>query len=205
MNGLVICVLIAVLVGTIGSSLNALSTVFTNDIYLKKINPMASIAKQIQIGRISIVVGCAFAIMMAIAIDQIKGQNLFNIFQAVLGFLAPSLSVVFLLSVFWKRTTRLAVNTILSWGSAFSLTIGILYLWIFPADEYKAWPHFLLLSFYIFAFLAAVAVLISLVDKKSPTNINTGTAIPATSKRVKILFALLGLVILGLYIIFNGH
>lgn len=205
MNGLVICVLIAVLVGTIGSSLNALSTVFTNDIYLKKINPQASISKQIQIGRFSIVVGCAFAIMMAIAIDQIKGQNLFNIFQAVLGFLAPSLSVVFLLSVFWKRTTRLAVNTTLSWGSAFSLTIGVLYLWIFPADEYKAWPHFLLLSFYIFAFLAVAAILISLVDKKSPTNIDTETPIPATSKKVKILFALLGLVILSLYIIFNGH
>src|SRR6188474_2771234 len=50
--GLIICVLIAVLVATIGSSLNALSTVFTNDIYLKKINPGASVPTQIKIGRI---------------------------------------------------------------------------------------------------------------------------------------------------------
>lgn len=37
LNGLVIVVLIAVLVGTIGSSLNSLSTVFTMDIYVKKL------------------------------------------------------------------------------------------------------------------------------------------------------------------------
>ena len=205
MNGLVICVLIAVLVGTIGSSLNALSTVFTNDIYVKKMNPAATVNQQIKVGRITIAVGCLFAILMAVAIDNIKGQNLFNIFQAVLGFLAPSLAVVFLLSVFWKRTTKKAVNGILSWGSAFSLLVGVLYLWVFPADEYKAWPHFMLLSFYIFAVLFATAVLISITDRNPQTNFVSETNVPKTSKRVKILFGLLGIVILALYIIFNGH
>jgi SSS family solute:Na+ symporter len=205
MNGLVICVLIAVLVGTIGSSLNALSTVFTNDIYVKKINPAATIRQQIKIGRITIAVGCLFAILMAVAIDNIKGQNLFNIFQAVLGFLAPSLSVVFLLSVFWKHTTKKAVNATLSWGSAFSLAIGILYLWVLPADVYKGWPHFMLLSFYIFAALFITAIIITLTDKNPQTNFVSETNIPKTSRRVKILFGLLGLAILTLYIIFNGH
>jgi SSS family solute:Na+ symporter len=207
MNGLVIVVLIAVLVGTIGSSLNALSTVFTTDVYVKKINPAATVKQKIRMGRITIAIGCVFAVLMAIAIDNIKGQNLFNIFQAVLGFLAPSLSVVFLLSVFWKRTTKRAVNSILSFGSAFSLGIGVLYLWILPADEYKQWPHFLLLSFYIFAVLFVAAIIISLADTKSQTNVQVIEAkdMPITTKRVKILFALLGLVILSLYFIFNGH
>ena len=205
MNGLVICVLIAVLVGTIGSSLNALSTVFTTDVYVKKINPTATTKQQIRIGRITIAVGCVFAVLMAIAIDNIRGQNLFNIFQAVLGFLAPSLSVVFLLSVFWKKTTRNAVNITLSYGSAFSLLIGILYLWVLPADEYPQWPHFLLLSFYIFALLLVAAILFSLLDKRSQTSNIETAVIPATSSRVKWLFIALGIVILSLYIIFNGH
>jgi SSS family solute:Na+ symporter len=206
MNGLVIVVLIAVLVGTIGSSLNALSTVFTTDLYVKKINPNATAKEQIKIGRIAIIVGCIFAVFMAIAIDNIKGQNLFNIFQAVLGFLAPSLSVVFLLTVFWKRTTKKAVNGILSFGSAFSLLIGVLYLWIFPANEYPVWPHFLLLSFYIFAFLFLVAILISLLDPNPITNLQDNSQpLPTTSKQVKIGFALLGFVIVCLYILFNGH
>jgi len=205
MNGLVICVLIAVLVGTIGSSLNALSTVFTTDVYVKNINPTANTRQQIRMGRITIAIGCVFAVLMAIAIDNIKGQNLFNIFQAVLGFLAPSLAVVFLLSVFWKRTTRKAVNGILSFGSAFSLTVGILYLWILPADKYPQWPHFLLLSFYIFATLFVAAIIISLTDRNPKTNNAETAALPVTTKRVKWLFIALGIVILSLYIIFNGH
>jgi SSS family solute:Na+ symporter len=51
MNGLVIVVLIAVLVGTIGSSLNSLSTVFTMDVYAKKINPNATNEEIIKTGR----------------------------------------------------------------------------------------------------------------------------------------------------------
>jgi SSS family solute:Na+ symporter len=113
---------------------------------------------------------------------------------------------VFLLTVFWKRTTKKAVNGILSFGSAFSLFIGVLYLWIFPANEYPVWPHFLLLSFYIFAFLFVVAILISLLDPNPITNLQDNTQpLPTTSKQVKIGFALLGMVIVCLYIIFNGH
>ncbi|HQF11427.1 MAG TPA: Na+/glucose cotransporter, partial [Paludibacteraceae bacterium] len=168
-----------------------------------KINPAATIKEQIKIGRITVAAGCVFAILIAIAIDNIKGQNLFNIFQAVLGFLAPSLSVVFLLSIFWKRTTKKAVNATLSWGSAFSLFVGVLYLWIFPADKYPVWPHFLLISFYIFATLLVSAIIISLVDKNPETNFVSETDVPKTSKKVKILFALLGLAILSLYLIFN--
>lgn len=205
MNGLVICVLIAVLVGTIGSSLNALSTVFTTDVYVKNIAPSATPKEQIKIGRITIAVGCVFAVLMAIAIDNIRGQNLFNIFQAVLGFLAPSLSVVFLLTVFWKQTTKKAVNAVLSFGSAFSLSIGVLYLWVLPADKYPWWPHFLLLSFYIFATLLVAAVVISLTDgHPQRSNLETAPPLP-TSKKVKWLFALLAVVTVSLYLLFNGH
>jgi SSS family solute:Na+ symporter len=102
-------------------------------------------------GRITVVVGCLLAIGMALAIDSIKGLNLFDVFQSVLGFIAPPLSVVFLLTVFWKRMSAKAVNIILSVGSFCSLGTGVLYLWVFPQKQYHIWPHYLLLSFYIFA------------------------------------------------------
>ena len=149
-----------------------------------------------------------FAIMMALAIDAIKGLNLFDVFQSVLGFIAPPLAVVFLLTVFWKRTTKRAVNLILSAGSAFSLGVGVLYLWVFTPDKYPVWPHYLLLSFYIFAVLFIVAVLTSLLD---PSSIRANTShsekadLPKTTKRVKIAWALLVIVMLLLYILFNGH
>jgi SSS family solute:Na+ symporter len=206
MKGLVIVVLIAVLVGTISSSLNALSTVFAMDVYARNINPNASEKDVVRIGRITVLVGCAFAVLMALAIDSVKGLNLFDVFQAVLGFIAPPLSAVFLLTVFWPRTTRRAVNAILSLGSAFSLGVGVMYLWVLPPSEYTFWPHYLVLSFYIFAVLFVAAVLISLADSThKPRVVFDRTVLPKTSPKVKLLWASLAVVMVGLYIVFNGH
>jgi SSS family solute:Na+ symporter len=209
LNGLVICVLIAVLVATIGSSLNALSTVFTKDIYVNNIHPSATVKQQINVGRYTVIAGCVLAVLMAIALDNIRGKTLFDIFQSILGYLAPPLAVTFLLSVFWKRTTKLAVNLILSVGSAISLFVGMLNLWILPPDagtgENTWWPHYFLVSFYLFVFLFFAAIVISLLDRSKVTAAIETTPIPKTDKQVKILFAALGLVILSLYLIFNGH
>ena len=206
MNGLVIVVLIAVLVGTIGSSLNSLSTVFTMDVYAKKINPNATNKEIIKVGRLTVIAGCAFAVMMALAIDNIKGLNLFDVFQSVLGFIAPPLSVVFLLTVYWKRTTRKAVNFTLSAGSAFSLGVGATYLWILTPDKFPYWPHYLLLSFYIFAFLFIVAILISLLDKSPEIykpNVEQVRNTLKPTRRVKIAWTMLCVVMVLLYIIFR--
>ncbi len=206
MNGLVICVLIAVLVATIGSSLNALSTVFTKDIYVNNINKNATVKDQIFVGRIVVAVGCVLAVLMAIAFDNIQGKTLFDIFQSILGYLAPPLAVTFLLSVFWKHTTKLAVNLTLSVGSFISLFVGMLNLWIIPPSKtITFWPHYFLISFYLFVFLLVAAIVISLLDKNKVNAAIEKNEIPQTSKQVKLLFALLGLVILSLYLIFNNH
>lgn len=204
MNGLVIVVLIAVLVGTIGSSLNALSTVFTMDIYVKKINPKASNAQIIQMGRITVVAGCIFAIGMALAIDSIKGLNLFDVFQSILGFIAPPLAVVFLLSVFWKRTSRKAVNFVLSVGSVISLGTGVTYLWVLPGAAF--WPHYMMLSFIIFAVLTLLAALISVLDPSPQVYVADDKAdVPewTVTNKVKLSWALLTVAMVALYVYFK--
>ena len=208
MNGLVVVVLIAVLVGTIGSSLNALSTVFTMDVYVKKINPAATNRQIIRTGRLTVIAGCVFAVLVTLAIDNIRGLNLFDVFQSVLGFIAPPLAVVFLLTVFWKRTTKLAVNLILSAGSAFSLGTGVLYLWVFTPDKYHFWPHYLLLSFYIFAILLVSALLISWSDPQGKVYENAEAMESELAKpthRVWILWGALAATMVVLYLIFDWH
>jgi len=78
LNGLVIVVLVAVLVGTIGLSLNALSTVFTMDVYVKKYNPQATNKEIIRMGRIVDVVGGVFAVLMALAHVMVCLYLIFN-------------------------------------------------------------------------------------------------------------------------------
>src|SRR5690606_23316499 len=146
---------------------NSLSTVYTMDIYLKHINPKADGRKVTQIGRYTIIVGCLISVLVAVAIDQIKGLNLFDVFQSILGFIAPPLAVIFLMAVLWKRTNKAAVNTLLTFGAVLSLGTGVCYFWVFPKDVSRFWPHYLLLSFSLFLALRILGVLISLVIPKS--------------------------------------
>ena len=208
MTGMVIAVLIAALISTIDSALNSLSTVFTMDIYIKKYKPGATQKDIIKIGRIITVIGAVIAIFLTLAIDNIKGMNLFDKFQAVLGFLAPPMSVVFLFGVLWKKTTTKAANIILSAGTLFSIGTGFIYLWIFPKDKYDFWPHFLLLSFYIFVILALVAFILSWADKKAAQkdqNTLSFEDLPKPVKKVWIAWVFLIITMIGLYILFNGH
>ena len=200
MVGLVFAVLTACLVSTIGSALNALSTVFTIDIYVKRFRPDATQRHINYVGRIVTIVGAVLAIIITVAIDSIKGLNLFNVFQSVLGFIAPPMTAVFLLGVFWRRTTTRAANLALTAGTAFCLIVGILYLWGPKSD---LWPHFMMLSFLLFIVLAAMMVAVSLLDKKSERHDIPKPVQGHTSALVIGLWTALAVVMITLYIIFN--
>lgn len=207
MKGLIIVVLIAALVSNIGSSLNSVSTVFTMDIYVKKHKPDATTKEVINTGRWVTVICAVISVLIALAIDSIKGLNLFDVFQSVLGFLAPPMSVVFLFGVLWRKTTQRAVNAILTWGTFFCILVAVFYLWIFPVSQYPQWPHFLLLSFYLFVILSVITILVSYFDKSSvAVQYNYPKISNYTfSKKVKLSWILLIVVMIGLYLFFNGH
>jgi solute:Na+ symporter, SSS family len=206
MIGLIMSVLLAALISTIDSALNSLSTVFTMDIYVKKYKPNANQKEIIKIGRIVTSIGAILAILLTLGIGSIKGLKLFDIFQAILGFIAPPMSVVFLFGVLWKKTTTKAANVILSVGTVFSLGIGILYLFVFPQAKYHCWPHFLQLSFYIFVVLALLAFIVSSFDKESQNqNTLTFTNISKPGKKVLIAWIALVIFMIAMYILFDGH
>ena len=214
MVGLVFAVLTACLVSTIGSALNALSTVFTMDIYLKRYHPGASQRHINFVGRLVTVAGALIAIVLTVAIDSIKGLNLFNVFQSVLGFIAPPMTAVFLLGVFWPRTTTRAANLALTAGTLFCLTVGVLYLWgpqtcqmtLFGKQLSLHWPHFMMLSFLLCVALIVMMAAVSLVPAAKPQP--AAPAVAATegqghSRLVIALWTALAAVMAGLYVFFN--
>ena len=176
------------------------------DIYVKNFNPEASQKEIIRTGHVVTLAGALLSVVITVAIDSIKGLNLFNIFQSVLGFIAPPMAAVFLLGVFWKRTTTLAANLALTLGTVFSIGVGVLYLWVFPVGQYSFWPHFMMLSFYLFVIISMGMVLISLFDKRSSKQVfDIKQVMEKTSKGVVVAWVLLAVVMLGLYLFFNGH
>ncbi len=203
MVGLVFAVLTAALVSTIGSALNALSTVFTMDIYVKRIRQQASSAEIVRMGRYVTIAGSVLSIAICLAIDNIKGLNLFNVFQSILGFIAPPMTAVFLFGICWRRTTTLAANFALTIGTAICLAVGILYLWVLPAETHPFWPHFMMLSFLLFVFLGLCMAVISLLGPAEASGHIPAPVKSRTSPLVIALWSALTAVMVLLYILFN--
>lgn len=196
--GMVIVVMTAALVSTIGAALNSLSTVFTMDIYVKKMKPEATDKEITAIGRIVVLIGAVISVFLAIGITFIQGLSFFNIFQSVLGFIAPPMAVSFLCAVFWKKTSPRAINLALTVGTIFSIGTGVLYYCgiIFQG------LHYLYLSFFIFIILACFIGVFSLADK-SPVSSSLEYKIMKTDRNVKLVWGLLIIVMVSVYIFFN--
>ncbi|NDW09702.1 sodium/solute symporter [Dysgonomonas sp. 520] len=198
--GLVVVVMIAALISTIASALNSLSTVFTMDIYVKNFRPKADKSEIRTIGRVVVLIGAIVSVFLAISITFIQGLSFFNIFQSVLSFIAPPMSAAFLFAVFWKKTSTKAINLVLTLGTIFSIGTGILY---YTGLIFKG-LHFLYLSFFIFVALALFIYIFSSFDKTESASTLDYKPIKINNN-VKIAWSALVVVMIGMYIFFNGN
>ncbi|MCX5654656.1 MAG: sodium:solute symporter [Planctomycetota bacterium] len=101
-RGIVVAGLLAALMSSLAGAFNASSTLFTMDLY-QKFRPRATQHQLVWIGRVATTI----MVFIGIAwIPVIKGaQGLYHYLQAVQGYLAPPIFVVFFLGIFWKRAT----------------------------------------------------------------------------------------------------
>jgi SSS family solute:Na+ symporter len=100
LRGLVVAGLLSALMGSLAGVFNACSTLFTVDLY-EKWQKGASQHQIVRVGRMA----TGAMIVVALAwIPVIKGAHgLYDYLQAVQGYLAPPIFVVFFLGVFFKR------------------------------------------------------------------------------------------------------
>ena len=100
LRGLVVAGLLSALMGSLAGVFNACSTLFTVDLY-EKWRPGASQHQIVRVGRMA----TAAMVLVALAwIPVIKGASgLYIYLQAVQGYLAPPIFVVFFFGVFFKR------------------------------------------------------------------------------------------------------
>ena len=100
LRGLVVAGLLSALMGSLAGVFNACSTLFTVDLYAKW-KPNATQGEIVQMGRIATTVMVVIALVW---IPVIRGaEGLYNYLQAVQGYLAPPIFVVFFFGVFFKR------------------------------------------------------------------------------------------------------
>ena len=212
MLGLIIAVLIAALISTIDSGLNSFSTIFTLDIYKRKIRPDASPKRIKLIGRIVTVITAIAAVGIAISMQTV-GKNLFDLIQGIIAYFAPPMAAVFLVGVLWKRATAKAALWTLIGGSFVSLSVGVLDLFKKPIEENLGavihLPHFLLMAFYLFAGITVFMIIVSLLTKNSdheepmPSPAETYRKGDTKIKDIWLGWAVLAIIMIAIYIVFN--
>lgn len=127
LKGLVLAALAAAIVSSLASMLNSTSTIFTMDIYKPHVNPQASGRKLVNVGRLTaavalVVAGCLAPLMASF--DQ-----MFQYIQEYTGLVSPGILAVFMMGLFWKKTTNKGAIT----GVLISIPVALL-LKFLPID-----------------------------------------------------------------------
>jgi solute:Na+ symporter, SSS family len=145
LKGLSIAALTAAIVASLAGKLNSISTIFTLDIYKKYINKDADETKQVWLGRATVLA----AILLSLTFTWkdllgIGGEGGFTFIQKYTGFISPGVFAMFILGMFWKRTTGAAAIAGLVTGFALAIffnsyAVGIFgqHTWLYNAYQYQ--------------------------------------------------------------------
>lgn len=133
LKGLAFAALTAAVVASLAGKVNSIATIFTLDIFKKKIDIQASERKLVKVGRVVVVVAMVLAVLIApfLGIDKKGG---FEFIQEYTGFVSPGIFAMFILGFFWKKTSS---------NAAMFATVGGFALSVF----FKFLPRFANLEF----------------------------------------------------------
>uniref|UniRef100_A0AAQ6AKJ9 Sodium/mannose cotransporter SLC5A10 n=1 Tax=Amphiprion ocellaris TaxID=80972 RepID=A0AAQ6AKJ9_AMPOC len=120
LRGLMIAVMMAALMSSLTSIFNSSSTLFTMDIW-KKHRPRATERELLLVGRIVTVILVVVSVVWIPILQSANSGQLYVYIQSVTSYLAPPVTAVFTLAVFWKRTNEQGAF----WGLMVGLVVGV--------------------------------------------------------------------------------
>jgi len=199
LKGLAIAALTAAIVASLAGKLNSISTIFTLDIYMKYfkkkevaeirnepgeldalVNSAANDKKEkgmVWVGKITALVSIAIAVIFEWEdMLGIASEGGFTFIQKYTGFISPGVFAMFILGMFWKRTTGAAAVAGLITGFGMSVFFNSFAVNLFGHETllYTAFKNskglyeipFLINMGWAFFFTVAVMVVISLAGPK---------------------------------------
>ncbi|NJL19451.1 MAG: hypothetical protein HC901_04160 [Bdellovibrionaceae bacterium] len=127
-RGLIVACLLAALMSSLASLFNSSASLFTVDVY-EKLIPGRSPGHLLTVGRIATLVVVGFGMIWIPVMAKISDGGLYQYLQSVQGYLAPPITAVFLLGLFWPRMN--AAGACWALGLGFVLGMGKLTLQTF--------------------------------------------------------------------------
>ncbi len=182
MKGLAFAALIAAVVASLAGKANSVATIFSLDIYKRYFDKNASEAQLIRVGKIAVLVSMLIAVAVAPQLRSL--EQTYQFIQEYMSFITPGAFAIFLLGMFWRRTTSAAAL------AAALLTIPLSAAFKFFAPEIP----FLDRLGWVFLIIIVLMAVMSLIEKKE----NNMIEIDAKLFRVEPSFIVGGVIICGI-------
>jgi SSS family solute:Na+ symporter len=103
LKGVAFAALTAAIVASLAGKANSISTIFSLDIYRKYFEKEASEKKLVRVGRWAVIVSMVIAAIITPSLRSL--DQAYQFIQEYVGFFSPGVLAIFLLGLFWKRTT----------------------------------------------------------------------------------------------------
>jgi SSS family solute:Na+ symporter len=189
LKGLVFAALVAAIVSSLGSMTNSVATIFTMDLY-SYYRKDKSQKHYVLVGRTA---GLTALLVAMITAKPLLGQfdQAFQYIQEFTGFFTPGIVVLFMLGMFWSRTTATAGL----WAAVGSAVLSLaLKIW---------WPAlpFMDRVGLVFLLCLLLAVVISLIENKGrhPNAVDVGNVNFDTSTGFNVAGIAVTLILIALY------
>jgi SSS family solute:Na+ symporter len=156
-KGIITAALLAALMGTVAGALNSVSTLVSYDL-VKRWRPQTKDHSLVKVGRITAFITVILAIIWSLQLDRY--ESIFQGVSALISYIAPPITTVFLWGVFWKRASGTAATVTLLAGSALGFTVFLLD-W---NKDTTGWSvPFLMAAFYLFVICSVILFVVSLI------------------------------------------
>lgn len=120
LRGVLVAALMAALMSTVSGALNSISTLASYDI-VKRFQPDVTDQRLVRIGRIS--AGLALVIAVALVPALNIFQSIFNGMASIISHIAPPITAVLVLGVFWRGASARAAAATLIVGSLMGIAV----------------------------------------------------------------------------------
>ncbi len=154
--GILVAALLSGLMSQISGALNSIATLVSYDLF-KRYKPDIKDHQLVRIGKIS----AAFALLLSLALLPLLNQyeSLFNGINDVIAHIAPPITTVFILGVFWKKASARSAQYTLWFGSLLGAGIFVVNK-LFP-DTIIGHTPFMMMAFYLFITCVVLQVSLS--------------------------------------------
>lgn len=156
--GIVAAALLSGLMSQISGALNAIATLCSYDIY-KRYYPEVSDQKLVKVGKIAAGLALVFSLALMPLLNSY--ESIFNGLNDVIAHIAPPITCVFLLGIFWSKASATSAKLTLWIGSAMGAIVFAVNK-LFP-DTVIGHIPFMMMAFYLFCICVLLQVTFTFV------------------------------------------